>query len=52
MAHIQKVTTRGGRIRFQARYTDPAGKERARNFVTKTEARAFVLEIESSKRRG
>ncbi len=52
MAHIQKVTTRGGRIRFQARYIDPAGKERARNFATRAEARAFVVEMESSKRRG
>src|SRR5256714_1274808 len=52
MAHIRKVTTRGGRIRFQARYIDPTGKERAKNFASRAEARDFVVEMESSKRRG
>jgi integrase len=52
LAHIQKVTTKSGRIRFQARYIDPTGRERAKNFTTRTEARAFVVEMESSKRRG
>jgi integrase len=52
MAHVQKVTTRGGKVRFQARYLDPTGKERAKNFVTRAEARSFVLETESSKLRG
>ena len=44
MAHIQKVTTKSGRIRFQARYIDPAGRERAKNFTTRGEARAFVVD--------
>ncbi|HWD72394.1 MAG TPA: site-specific integrase [Actinomycetota bacterium] len=52
LAHIQKVTTKGGRTRFQARYIDPAGRERAKNFITRAEARAFVVEMESRKRRG
>jgi integrase len=52
MAHIQKVTTRGGRVRFQARYIDPTGKERAKNFVTRAEARDFVVGVESSKLKG
>jgi hypothetical protein len=52
LAHIQKVTTKGGRIRFQARYIDPAGRERAKNFTTRAEARAFIVEMESRKRWG
>src|ERR1051326_6047852 len=52
MAHVQKVTTRGGKVRFQARYLDPTGRERARNFVTRSEGRTFILETEASKLRG
>ena len=52
MAHIQKVRTRSGRVRVQARYIDPTGKERAKNFDTQAEARNFVVGVESAKLKG
>src|SRR5437763_1815509 len=38
--------------RWEARYRDPSGVMRARTFATKTEARAWVKEIETDVRRG
>jgi integrase len=38
--------------RWQARYRDPTGRERARNFTRKADAERFLVQIESDKLRG
>ena len=48
MGHVRR-TDNG---RWQARYRDPAGRERARNFTRKADAERFLVQIESEKMRG
>ena len=48
MAHIRR-TPQG---RWQVRYRDPSGKERARNFPRRTDAEKFLVTIEADKLRG
>lgn len=48
MGHVRR--TESGR--WQARYRDPSGRERARNFTRKVDADRFLVGIESDKLRG
>jgi hypothetical protein len=48
MGHIRRT----GSGRWQARYRDPTGRERARNFTRKLDAERFLIGIESDKLRG
>ena len=48
MGHIRR--TESGR--WQARYRDPNGRERARNFTRKVDADRFLIGVESEKLRG
>ncbi len=48
MAHIRKKGPR----RWQVRYRDPTGSERARNFRRKSDAEKFLVTIEADKVRG
>lgn len=48
MGHVRR-TDNG---RWQARYRDPTGRERARNFTRKADAERFLVQIESDKLRG
>jgi len=48
MAHIRKSAAR----RWQVRYRDPSGRERARNFRGKSDAEKFLVTIEADKLRG
>ncbi len=48
MGHIRR--TESGR--WQARYRDPSGRERARNFTRKVDADRFLIGVESEKLRG
>ena len=48
MGHVRR-TDNG---RWQARYRDPTGRERARNFTRKADAERFLVQIESEKLRG
>lgn len=48
MAHIRKSTAG----RWQVRYRDPSGGERARNFRRKADAERFLVTIEADKVRG
>ena len=49
MAHIRTISKTG---RFQARYRDPSGRERARNFEHRIDAERFCAAIEVDKSRG
>ena len=48
MAHIEKR----GVGRWRARWIDPSGAEKSKTFPRKLDAEAFLVEVESSKRRG
>lgn len=48
MAHIRKK----GSGRWQVRYRDPSGVERARNFPRKADAEKFLVTVEADKLRG
>jgi integrase len=48
MGHVRR--TESGR--WQARYRDPSGRERARNFTRKVDADRFLIGVESDKLRG
>lgn len=48
MAHIRKL----GKERWQARYIDPTGRERAKAFPRESDAKAFLATVEESKLRG
>lgn len=50
MAHIRRHPKT--RDRWQVRYIDPSGKERARNFARKSDAEKFLVTIEADKLRG
>src|SRR5882757_6818127 len=48
MSHISK-TPNGG---YRANWRDPSGRQRAKSFRTRTEARRFLAEIESTMTKG
>lgn len=48
MGHVRRTDSG----RWQARYRDPTGRERARNFTRKADAERFLVQIESDKLRG
>ena len=48
MAHISRAPAGG----FRANWRDPSGRQRAKTFRTKTEARRFLAEIETAQTRG
>lgn len=45
MAHIRKL----GKGRWQARYVDPTGRMRSRNFPRESEAKQFLVSVEKDK---
>ncbi len=51
MAHVQKLIRRG-KTRWQARYRDPAGKERTRLFDRRLDAERWLASAEASKLSG
>jgi hypothetical protein len=51
MASVEK-RTRNGRLRWVARYRDPAGNSRANTFDRKVDAEKFLTGTESSKLAG
>lgn len=50
MAHIRRHPNAGGR--WQVRYMDPGGRERAKNFARKSDAEKFLVTVEADKLRG
>ena len=48
MAHIRKQSTG----KYQVRYRDPTGRERARNFRRRSDAEKYLVSIEADKLRG
>lgn len=50
MAHIRRHPNAKGR--WQVRYTDPSGRERAKNFSRRSDAGKFLVTIEADKLRG
>lgn len=48
MGHVRRTASG----RWQARYRDPSGRERARNFMRKVDADRFLIGVESDKLRG
>src|SRR5664279_5847741 len=51
MASIEK-RVRDGKIRWYARYRDPAGTQRTKTFDRKIDADRFVIHVESTKMAG
>jgi integrase len=49
---IRKVKHRSGKESWQARWRDPAGKDRARNFARKADAERYLVSVESDKLTG
>lgn len=47
MAYVDKVKV-GLHAKYRARWVDPAGKQRAKTFATKREAKAYAAEMERS----
>lgn len=52
MGSIRKVTYRSGRDSWQARWRDPIGVDRAKNFLRKSDADRYLVSLESDKLRG
>lgn len=52
MAHIKKKELADGRVRYEVRHRDSGGKERSQTFKTSAAAKAFKVEVESSKYQG
>ncbi|MEX0863503.1 MAG: tyrosine-type recombinase/integrase [Acidimicrobiia bacterium] len=52
MSSVRKVRYRSGRTGWQARWRDPAGVQRAKNFSRKTDAERYLVSLESDKLRG
>src|SRR2546423_14770444 len=56
MAHIDKrpYTTKDGKqkVYWRARYRDPRGRERVKNFTRRVDAERFLVGIEHAKLRG
>ena len=51
MAHVSP-RQRNGKVRYLARYTDPSGRERAKSFTRKKDAKRFLTGIENDMLRG
>jgi hypothetical protein len=52
MGAVTRVTHSSGRRAWQARWRDPAGRQRARNFDRKVDAERYLLAMETDKLRG
>ena len=52
MGSVRKVRHRSGRGSWQARWRDPAGVDRAKNFARKVDADRYLVSLESDKLRG
>jgi integrase len=52
MGSVRKVKHRSGRESWQARWRDPAGVDRSKNFVRKVDANQHLVSLESDKLRG
>lgn len=52
MGSIRKVKHRSGKETWQARWRDPAGNDRARNFTRKSDAERYLVGLESDVLRG
>lgn len=52
MGSIRKVRYRSGRESWQARWRDPIGVDRAKNFIRKSDADRYLVSLESDKLRG
>ncbi|NND01695.1 MAG: site-specific integrase, partial [Acidimicrobiia bacterium] len=52
MGWVHKVRHRSGGAGWQARWRDPAGVERAKNFGRKADAERYLVSLESDKLRG
>lgn len=52
MGSIRKLTHKSGRIGWQARWRDPGGVQRAKNFSRKTDADRYLAGLEADKLRG
>ena len=52
MGWVHKVRHRSGHTTWQARWRDPAGSERAKNFDRKIDAERYLVGLESDKLRG
>ena len=51
MASVEK-RSRDGRVTWQARWRDPAGRQRKRTFTRKTDAERYLATVEADKLRG
>jgi len=52
MGSVRKVKHRSGRESWQARWRDPAGVDRSKNFARKVDANQHLVRLESDKLRG
>jgi len=52
MGFVHKVRHRSGRSTWQARWRDPTGAERAKNFDRRADAKRYLVALESDKLRG
>lgn len=52
MGSLRKVKHRSGRESWQARWRDPAGIDRSKNFSRKVDANRYLISLESDKLRG
>jgi integrase len=52
MGSVRKVKHRSGKESWQARWRDPAGNDRSKNFFRKVDANHYLLSLESDKLRG
>ena len=52
MGAVARVTHRSGRKVWQARWRDPSGRQRAKNFNRKVDAERYLLAMEADKLRG
>ena len=52
MGAIARATHRSGRQVWQARWRDPAGRQRGKNFDRKVDAEQYLLAMETDKLRG
>lgn len=52
MGSVRKVKHRSGRGSWQARWRDPAGVDRSKNFARKVDANQHLVNLESDKLRG
>ena len=52
MSSVRKVRHRSGRRTWQARWRDPAGVDRAKNFARRSDADRYLVSLDSDKLRG